>query len=313
MSASAFLPGDVYLQLPRDPQPWVIRDLIPVSGLTNLYGKPKAGKSFAALGMAHAIASGQPDWLGFQVLKSGPVAYLQIDTPREEWAGRVHDMRNQGMDMHNVNICDMFMLGFYPFNILDPDHFNWLKAQLEVLKPVVVFIDTIREAHNGDENDSTVMKNVVTGLVAACRPAAMVFLSHSRKDTMFTSQGGDDLMADARGSSYIAGRMDCVIKMTGNGKHATGMQYKGRSKGNGRVSVAQHEETGLILLDGEDAAYHALIEATANDMLTKNHKVSVKAIADRVETLTTHKKHRTITKHVKAYLAKVGVQKDDDE
>jgi RecA-family ATPase len=308
VAASAFLSGDEYLSLPRDPEPWVIQHLIPVSGLTNVYGKPKAGKSFAALGMAHAISTGQPEWLGFPVLKHGPVAYLQIDTPRGEWAGRVATMRTNGYDVSNMFVCDMLMSP-YPFNVLLPEHHTWLKDQLAELQPVVVFIDTIREAHGGDENDSTVMRNVVTSLVAACRPAAVVLLSHSRKDTLFTQNGGEDLMSDARGSSYIAGRMDAVIKFTTNDKHATGMAYKGRSAGNGKIKVSQHEETGLIILDGEDAKYWELVRKVVTDMRSALPGVSVNKIADELTELTKHKKKSMITKDVQHFMDTNGIER----
>lgn len=305
----SFLPASEYLALPRDPQKWVIKDLITSGGLTNLYGKPKAGKSFAALGMAHAIASGQPEWLGFPVFKHGTVAYLQIDTPRAEWASRLETMTAKGYDVSNIYICDMLMTKEYPVNMIDPEQFKWLRDELQALKPIVVFIDTIREAHSGDENDSTVMRNVVTNIVAAARPAAIVLLSHTRKAAEAAArEGTDDLMSDNRGSGYIAGRMDAVIKMNGNSQHATSMQYKGRGPGNGRIVVTQDEDTGLIMLDGGDAAYRTLMIETVTILRAQDASVSINRIAETIAEKTTHKKLRSITEDVKSYLRSIGVQ-----
>lgn len=294
----AFLSGPAYLSLPRDPQPWVIRDLIPVEGLTNIFGKPKAGKSFAALGMAHAISNdGIPEWLGFAVQKHGPVAYLQIDTPRGEWAGRITRLSQHGYDLSNVFFCDMLMTPSYPFDILDAAQQKWLQAQLAQLQPVVVFIDTLREAHGSDENDSTAMRNVITQLVASCRPAAIVLVSHSRKDTAFTSAGGDDLMNDARGSSYVPGRMDTIIKVTN-----TGILYKGRSVGQGRIDIRQDPDSLLLMLDGEAEKYFELLHERVREMRTENPKVSIKAMADDIEKRTSFRKHRVITDHIGNFL-----------
>jgi RecA-family ATPase len=299
---STFLSTSEYLSLPRDPQRWVIKDLIPTGGLVNLYGKPKTGKSFVALGMGAAVSGGLPEWNGFEVRKHGPVAYLQIDTPRGEWAGRCLDIKASGLNLDGIKHCDMNMVKFYPFDIREPEHFNWFQSEMAALQPVVVFIDTIRESHDGDENDSKVMKHVITNFIVGSRPAAVVLLSHSRKDNMFSGQGGDDLMADARGSSYMAGKMDVVIKMTGNSQHATGMQYKGRSAGHGRVAVTQDEDTGLVLLDGEDAKYQELVRVRVAEMRQQNPKVSVNKMAETIAEETKHRKKRTIQENIKAML-----------
>lgn len=246
MSKDGFYTGHDYLALPRDPQPWIVRDLIPVGGAVNIYGQPKTGKSFAALGLAHAISTGQPYWLDpkFEVVKSGRVAYLQIDTPRGAWAKRLDTMREHDYDIGKIAFADTITAP-YPFNILIPDQQEWLKEQIKQLNPIAVFVDTLREVHGGDENDSTVMKNVISLLVACCAPAALVLLSHSRKANQMN---GDDMMNDARGSSYIAGRMDTIVKLTA--KH---LLYKGRSVGEGKLKVHQHPQTGLLIGgEGED-------------------------------------------------------------
>lgn len=302
VSAPVFLCGDDYLALPRNKQRWLIEDLIPTSGFVNMYGAPKTGKSFAALGMAHAISTEADEWLDFPVLHHGPVAYLQIDTAREDWADRILKMRNVGLNMNNVFICDM-QLGPYPFNIFEQQ--EWLKEQLGFVKPVVVFLDTLRDLHPSDENDATQMKNVVTAITSACRPATIVLLSHSRKDNEFNTKHGDRVMADARGSSYVAGKMDVVIKMTGTDtKGATALTYQGRGEGSGRLKVKQAGVTGLVMLDGADAVYRALLKDTVKAMHKADPDVTVNAIADAMVLLTTHRAHRTIGKNATPLLAK---------
>jgi hypothetical protein len=74
-----------------------------------------------------------------------------------------------------------------------------------------VFIDTLREAHTGDENDSTDMQAVIARLAAAVKPAAMILISHSRKSN---PEHGADLINDNRGSNYVVGRMDAIIRFS---------------------------------------------------------------------------------------------------
>jgi RecA-family ATPase len=112
--------GENYLALPRDPQPWLIDKLVPSGGLMNLYGKPKLGKSYGALGIAHAIANESVDsFLGHQVVKHGKVVYLQVDTPRSEWAQRQERMVKGGYSIKNIGWLDANLVP-YPVNVTTP-------------------------------------------------------------------------------------------------------------------------------------------------------------------------------------------------
>lgn len=243
-----FVSASEYLGLPREPQPWVVDKLIPVGGLVNVFGKPKSGKSFLMLGVIEAIANALPEWEGFAIKKHGPVAYLQVDTPREEWAARVTRMNWSSPEAADqLWIADMWQVPEFPFNILNPQgiEMQWLRDNLARIRPVVVVIDTLREIHGGDENDSTIMRNVISNLVAACRPAAIVLVSHSRKDSVMTTMGEDDLMDQQRGSSYVSGRMDVIIKVS-----PKRLTFKGRATGQQQYPIHQ-DEKGFIRVERE--------------------------------------------------------------
>ena len=252
---------DEYLDLPREPQPWIIQGLVPVAGLVNVYGKPKTGKSFLTLDWAKAVAGGQQSWHGYAVQKSGPVAYLQVDTPREEWARRLTQVKQLcARDGVPLWIADMWLVPQFPVNVLEPGDptIAWLTAQLRQLQPVMIVIDTLREVHSGDEDNSTVMRNVISSLVGACRPAAIVLVTHARKGASGGWQAdaaADDMMDENRGSSYVAGRMDVVVKVT-----AKRMQFKGRATGQVTETLTQDPETGWISLQRDDDGSDALIE-----------------------------------------------------
>jgi RecA-family ATPase len=255
-----FVSLDDYLALPREPQPWVIQDLIPVGGAVNVYGKPKTGKSFIALDWAWKVAQGFSTWEGYPILKPGPVAYLQCDTPREEWARRMEYVRTTAQrDGIPLWIADMWLIPNYPMNIIDPldPTIEWLKAEMTRIQPVMVVIDTLREVHGGDEDSSTVMRNVISNLVGACRPAAIVLVSHARKDQQgfMDGAGEEDMMDTARGSGYTAGRMDVVVKVT-----KRRMQFKGRATGLKTETLQQDPENGWISLVRQDDGLEKAIE-----------------------------------------------------
>lgn len=253
-----FVPSALYRTLPKSPNKWVIDKLVPVGGLVNVFGKPKTGKSFLALGMAQAIVNGDLDWEGYRIDTHGSVAYLQIDTPREEWSDRIGRLTLNPAEGRELWIADMWQVPQFPFDILDPQQtgVKWLRDQMASIQPVLTIIDTLREAHGADENDSTAMRNVLTNLVAACRPSAIMLLSHARKDTILTSNGDDDLMDQNRGSSYIPGRMDVIIKLT-----QKRMTFKGRATGQLTEAIIQDPATGLIQIQPatDDAKTAALI------------------------------------------------------
>lgn len=214
----SFLSGMDYMALPIPERPYLIEHLIPEGGLVNLFAEPKAGKSYLALQMASAVSSGDSAFLGFKV-KPARVAYFQLDTPRSLWVPRVRTLHEAGLDMSNIYFCDREMPGVpYPFNIVE--HQKWLTAQLADIRPELLFVDTLREVFNGNENDSDVMKLVISSVVAAAPQCAIFFLSHRKK--ALPQLGGapaqpTDLMNDNRGSTYIPGRMDVVMCCTPDG------------------------------------------------------------------------------------------------
>lgn len=288
-------------------QPWLIKDLLPVGGSTHLYGNPKAGKGFLALGMAIAISSGAPDWLGFPVGKHGPVAYLQLDTARNLWATYLSRIQRKHYDLSRVFMCDNEMCPVFPFNALDAAHIQWLKGHLAPIQPVMVVIDTLREVHGGDENDSTIMRNVMTNIISACRPATSLFVAHPRKGTAESKMSESNLMSDARGSSYVAGKVDVVIKLT-----KTHMSYEGRGIGKGTVGMFKdRDKAGLHSREPEEEAYRLVIHNTVSQMRTDNPKTTINAMKNVIEKLTTFRKDRTITNDIGEYLTQMNMEDDN--
>lgn len=225
---AGILSGTDYLQLPRDPETWIVENLLPTGGSMLLYGDPKVGKSYAALQLGAAISAGV-DWLDFKIPQPAPVVYIQLDTPRSLWAKRVDELT----ESHAVEALwfgDRESLNAYPFDILNPEHFATLTTALRTITatsdeghpvhidPGVVIIDTLREAHSGDENDSTAMQEVIAHLDAAVKPAALILISHARKST---ADAGHDLMNDNRGSNYLVGRMDSIVRFSKSSMRAT--------------------------------------------------------------------------------------------
>jgi hypothetical protein len=239
-TSAAVVTGKEYLTLPRAPDTWLLEPLLPAGGTMVLYGDPKIGKSYAGIQLSLSLQGGG-DWLGFPVTKTGSVLYIQLDTPRSLWADRLSQLRANGLlGVDQLLLADRDTLGTWPFNILLPDHWNLLRACVDQHQPDCVIVDTLRDVHEEEENSSTTMKVVMSRLVAATQPAALIVISHAKKPN---PEAHPDLLGDVRGSGYIVAGVDAIARMT-----KTGLYYTGRAIEQGVVKI-QREDNGLWSLE----------------------------------------------------------------
>lgn len=57
---------------------WLVQDLIPETGVGQIFGPSFSGKTFVALDMAHRVAAGL-NWFGSEILSPGPVLYVAME------------------------------------------------------------------------------------------------------------------------------------------------------------------------------------------------------------------------------------------
>ena len=244
-----FFRGSEYLKLPRNPHTWLVRGVVPHGGRVNIFGKPKTGKSMAALQLASALGSGAPEWLGFPVLNPGPVAYLQVDTPREIWMDRVEHLLKAGCDFENVFFADG-QEAPYPFDIMT-NGYEWMKGELAQMPapPVLVIWDTWRDIHSGEEDDSTTCRNVMMQIRACVGwGAAIMIVSHERKGGgSFAFQNGGTFTPDIRdvnrGSGAMAAAVDAMVWMQKKRLTAVGRAFEEVD-----IGIKQNPETWMIEL-----------------------------------------------------------------
>src|SRR5574341_203175 len=158
-----------YLKFESVEEPWVIDKILPLGGSAVIYGTQKVGKSFLALQMAAAVTGEVDSWMGFEAKERGVVLYLQLDVSKSMWQ-TVHckGMLEAGFPLAGVYHADRDMLP-WPFDILDPEHQDYLRALVQQLRPILVVVDTIRKVHLGNEDKSEVMQEVCTVLRACCQ------------------------------------------------------------------------------------------------------------------------------------------------
>ncbi len=239
--------GPDYLALPRADTPWVVRSLIPRAGSTLVYAPAKQGKSTAILQLIEAISSpaALPAFAGLPILAHGPVGCLQLDTPSDLWRSEYCDrFVDAGLDFSRVAFHDRDTMPkpLWPFNARLQSHLDWLAEWCGAFKPVAVVVDTYRRAFIGEEKDSDVTNQVVSGLQKAIFPAALILIHHNRKVASDAQPTGTDEGAvdEARGSSTLPGMVDVLWRI---GRKRWKIMGRG---GDAQIDVVFDRETGLI-------------------------------------------------------------------
>lgn len=185
-----------------DPK-WVVRDILPETGIAAIYGAPSSGKTFVALDLASHISLGKSAWFGHQV-ETRSVVYVALEGGRgiknrlEAWEAENTDVSNVLTVLDHVTLTDLDQAAALA---------EAVSSQCE--QGAVVFIDTLAQAIPGaDENSG---KDMGLALEAAKHIAAsvgglVVLVHHTGKDK---SKG-------LRGHSSVHAALDAAIVVERN-------------------------------------------------------------------------------------------------
>lgn len=269
-----FVSVDEYLKLPRDPETWLLRNLLPTGGSGVLYAPPKVGKTYLALQMANAIGGGADSWMEFEVCKRGKVLILELDTPRSIFTTKYFEpMRDHGkLNFPNVMVADNEILKLSLVDIQQPQHQQMLKEMVQAMDPVLVIIDTLRKIHSADENSSTEMSNVMSKIKAVVHPAAVLLISHERKPS---PDGEKDIMTDLRGSTSVVGEMDAILRLTQSQR----LFYAGRSIEPGNLKVRKMDIDECLMWEPDPEDGKAALAAVLMDKNLETDRAKARELA----------------------------------
>lgn len=194
------LTGEGLKALP--PMTWRVRGLLPTQGLASIYGPSGSAKTFLALDLACAIASGIPQWFGAKVT-AAPVAYLAL-----EGSGGIRQ-RVTAWEKHHgqpTPATVRFLLG--DFTLLDAADVENLAMEITMSlgTGAVIVVDTLSQSAAGaDENASADMGRLLVNAksMASAVKGVVILVHHSGKDA---SRG-------MRGHSSLFAAMDMVIEV----------------------------------------------------------------------------------------------------
>jgi len=187
----------------------LVDGLLGEGGLSVIYGPPNSGKSFLALDLAFAIASGRP-WFGKPTI-AGPVLYAAGEA--------APGLRKRTRAIIQHKNCAGAPIGILKTALDLPNDWDMLAARLRRMKrdlnqaPALLVIDTVNRFYgDGDENSSKDMRAFL-GSVEKVRkefPALHVLLIH---------HSGKDADKGMRGSTALLGAIDTAIQCKAEPRH----------------------------------------------------------------------------------------------
>ena len=226
------------------PIKYIVPGYVP-EGLTILAGRPKIGKSWAALGIAVAVANGGIA-LGDIKCEGGDVLMLALEDNLRRLKYRLSKVCGQGKWPERLHLRT-------DAPVMDAEGIEALTEWADVVeKPRLIVVDTFaRVRRRSDSRDSTYEADykAVEALhrFANERGIAVVLVHHVRK------MDSDDPLDTVSGSTGFTGAADAVLVLTRDKSSADGVLY-------GRGRDIPEVETALSF-DAPTCSWHILGDA----------------------------------------------------
>lgn len=199
------------------PEPnWAIPGIVP-EGLNILGGRPKKGKSFMALQMAHSIATGGVFF--DHKVEQGEVLYYALEDNSRRLKERLIKMGvKPGTPITFLHEIKPLHEGGIPE----------LYINIKMDRYRLIVIDTLAKASRGiDQNKQGVMSRVWSEIQSEAikHNTPLQFIDHTRKPMGFASDPIDDIMA----STIKTGAADAILAIyTEQGKRGALLMGRGR-------------------------------------------------------------------------------------
>ena len=231
----SFLTADELKNLPTTK--WRVKGLFPEHGLGSIYGPSGSGKSFLALDLMAAVASGSA-FYGNKTTQC-PVVYVAL-----EGTGGIAKRVEAYETHHKIKLPSTFRIVTDMLSLFSSEASVFAEAVIEAgLNEGVIVIDTLAQSAPGsDENSSAHMGMIISNaqLLQRMTNGLVVLIHHTGKDA---SRG-------ARGHSSLYAALDAAleVKRTQGGLEWLSAKVKDGASGNAtsfrleRVVLGQDED-----------------------------------------------------------------------
>ncbi|MEM7095109.1 MAG: AAA family ATPase [Actinomycetota bacterium] len=191
---------DELLQMP--PVSHLLESLLVSDSLAVLYGPPKSGKSFVALSMAWAVASGSP-WLAEYPVAQGPVIYNAAEGVSGFPARICALQRGQvGLPEDFRFLRDAVQLGDRHKDLSD------LLSLVAENRPRLVVVDTLARSIVGLDESSSRDMGCAIDAIDAIRQAGS-----GHTTVLVVHHSGKDVRKGMRGSNALVAAADTVLQL----------------------------------------------------------------------------------------------------
>ena len=185
---------------------WLVHGVIQRGANGFFAAPPKGSKSWLAMDLAIAVASGQP-WLGLETAKAKVAFISREDHPNLTRWRADHLIRGRGLHQGDLPIWMNTKDQSPQYKLDNPTQLTEMLEALKIVKPELIILDVFNMLHGAEENDNTDMRKIMDCLDIMHREtrASICMLHHFNK--MATGRITERL----RGSSGIAGWAEWIV------------------------------------------------------------------------------------------------------
>ena len=240
---------------------WLVEDLWGAQAVGFIGGSPKSGKTWLALELAVAVASGAPCLGRHRVLDRGPVLLYAAEDTAAAIKQRVTALA-RARHLGDLDRLAVGLIRAHALRLDHQDHQARLECTLASTKPKMLILDPFVRLHNADENSATDISQLLGFLRHLQRDheLAIVVVHHIRKAA--ANQPGQAL----RGSGDLHAWSDSSLYL---------LRRKGRLEL--RAEHRSHPSPSPFIVElCDDPAMHLALVNTADE--------DQNALADRVVT-----------------------------
>ena len=187
---------------------WLVEGLVPQGSVALIAALQGRGKSWLALDLAYAAATGGR-WMGQFPVKRSRVLIVDEESQRSLLERRLHLLAS---GRRCAPPDDVFVLAGKGVNFDDAASFDALRQEIIRKRPQVIIVDSLIRVHRRDENEATGMASVFRRVSELRRECGVTFLlvDHMRKTV---DRSGDGALA-VRGSSEKVASVDVAFVIT---------------------------------------------------------------------------------------------------
>lgn len=184
---------------PKNPDRWLVKDLIPNPGRVLLYGAGGEYKSSAALDLGVGVASKGQLFEEWPILKTGPAIMLSTEGDLDSNADRIF-FHVRARNLHPGD-CEIYH-GQEDIELDTPSGIALLRAMVESIRPLYVVVDPWVSFYQGNENDVGEVKKFFKPIDRLIREYGITFVvvHHANKKK------------ELRGSTGLQGWADTILR-----------------------------------------------------------------------------------------------------